>query len=755
MKVKKSFATRLFVSMLAVLILPCFVLYIVYQQSVAKSVVEEVNTLIKNEQSTAMHLLDNSLQSFHEKALLLQRSDGFQSYLYSHGFFTDNNGDISSQKITNELSYTCTFSQNIDAAFIYFPSAGTVLSSGIGSSITTAAHFFAFNYSDPTIPDMASYLSSQTTFSTLCSDAPISSSPGVPYLSLIYPVHSTEEACIVICVPVHDVSAPFNMHSEEIGLNTLVFNQHGELMFSTGSDEALISHFSLPDNMIPADGKHHKIEWNGSDYLAMQTTSSQSGWQVVTFISMNSHVYSTLFDAGKFFLFFMLLTGLVGGLLIYILVHFNYRPVQKLRQAAIKSTDISRPHSVSDEFAIITSTLNHLQDENTKLNEAFSTNILAIQMTRLQQLLNDSYSSIEEFNTDCEQIGLSFNYPLFYVSAFLIPQKQRSSLEMIATLVSNELCKTIDSKYVFSVKRDQLVFIHNVPRIQDAANLEPFYAALGLLNDQCSITSVVGIGHIHTGTENINKSLLQAVNALEYRFVKGTGTVISYDEVSSNFNARSPYPKQEIRKLQNLIASGDNDEIRQSIGNLILYITDSNMPTFLARSICADVLKSLLTDSQKSTIDAYQLSEMLMQLSKAENINELLEIINSAREQFEHPGESIQPTNDNQLLNEVLSYIGENYHRCDFSIQEVAVHFSMLPSNLSSFFKDNMQCTMLDYLIELRMSLAKELLLSTTMPLQEICERVGYYNVSSFSRRFKTYEGITPNTYRFQSKHQI
>ena len=67
MKVKKSFATRLFVSMLAVLILPCFVLYIVYQQSVAKSVVEEVNTLIKNEQSTAMHLLDNSLQSFMKK----------------------------------------------------------------------------------------------------------------------------------------------------------------------------------------------------------------------------------------------------------------------------------------------------------------------------------------------------------------------------------------------------------------------------------------------------------------------------------------------------------------------------------------------------------------------------------------------------------------------------------------------------------------------------------------------------------------
>ena len=222
--------------------------------------------------------------------------------------------------------------------------------------------------------------------------------------------------------------------------------------------------------------------------------------------------------------------------------------------------------------------------------------------------------------------------------------------------------------------------------------------------------------------------------------------------MSSNFNARYPYPKQEVRKLQNLIASGDNTQMRQCIDDLIRYIIDRDMPTFLARSICADVLKSLLTDSQNSIIDAYQLSEMLMQLSKAETINELLEIVNSVREKLERPMEGIQSTNDNQLLNEILSYIGENYHRCDFSMQEVAVHFSMLPSNLSSFFKDNMQCTMLDYLIELRMNLAKELLRTTTLPLQDICERVGYYNVSSFSRRFKTYEGITPNTYRFQNQ---
>ena len=752
MKIKNKFAIRLFVSMLAVLILPCCVLYLVYQQSVAKSVAQEVNKMIKNEQTAAMRLLDNSLQSYQDKALFLHRSEGFQSYLYYRGFITDNNGDISSEMILNDISYTYRLSLNIDGIFIYFPNAGSVISSGMGASIATSARFFSYYYTDDSIADMESYLNSRLTFTAHRSDHPQNSHWNTPHLSLIYPVHSTVQAYIVICVPAQAFSDFFNIHSESMGLTTLVFNQNGELMFSNGSDRELAEYFSQPENRIPADGLDHEIEWNNCDYLTMQTVSSQSSWQAVTFVSLDSNIYSTLFDIGNFFLIFMVLTGLVGGLLIYILVHFNYRPVQKLRQTAIDSPDASIPHAVADDFAIITNTLNHLQDENTKLTETVSSNIPAIQMTRLQRLLNDFYSSIEEFNTDCEQIGLSFSYPLFYVSVFLIPKNKRSSLEVIAKQISDELCKTMDSKYVFSVKRDQLVFIHNVPRIQDAENFEPFYSALGILNDQFAITSVVGVGHVHAGTTSLNKSLLQAVNSLDYRFVKGTGTVIAYDEVTSNFNALCPYPKQEVRKLQNVVASGDNQQIRQCIDGLLQYIIDREMPIYLARSVCADVLKALLTDSQNPVIDAYQLSQMLMQLSKAESINELVEIINSVRTELNNPLAAAQSSNDNQLLNEILSYIGENYHRCDFSMQEVAVHFSMLPSNLSSFFKDNMQCTMLDYLIELRMNLAKELLRTTTLPLQEICERVGYYNVSSFSRRFKTYEGITPNTYRFQNQ---
>lgn len=57
---------------------------------------------------------------------------------------------------------------------------------------------------------------------------------------------------------------------------------------------------------------------------------------------------------------------------------------------------------------------------------------------------------------------------------------------------------------------------------------------------------------------------------------------------------------------------------------------------------------------------------------------------------------------------------------------------------------------MLEYLIDLRIRQAKELLHSTDMTVNDISMSVGYYNASSFIRRFKQHEGVTPNEYRFK-----
>jgi two-component system response regulator YesN len=74
------------------------------------------------------------------------------------------------------------------------------------------------------------------------------------------------------------------------------------------------------------------------------------------------------------------------------------------------------------------------------------------------------------------------------------------------------------------------------------------------------------------------------------------------------------------------------------------------------------------------------------------------------------------------------------------------VHMSR--SYFSQCFKDIMGKPFNEYVRDKRMEKAKELLVSTQLPILQIAENVGYPNEKYFSRLFRELEGVTPSEYR-------
>ena len=56
--------------------------------------------------------------------------------------------------------------------------------------------------------------------------------------------------------------------------------------------------------------------------------------------------------------------------------------------------------------------------------------------------------------------------------------------------------------------------------------------------------------------------------------------------------------------------------------------------------------------------------------------------------------------------------------------------------------------TCMNYLLNLRVDLAKAMLINTELPINEICSRVGYSDQNYFSKLFKHVTGLTPTQYR-------
>jgi AraC-like DNA-binding protein len=82
---------------------------------------------------------------------------------------------------------------------------------------------------------------------------------------------------------------------------------------------------------------------------------------------------------------------------------------------------------------------------------------------------------------------------------------------------------------------------------------------------------------------------------------------------------------------------------------------------------------------------------------------------------------------------------------------KIAKKFGITPEYFSRLFKKVMKKRFVDFLIELRMLKAQELLTNTTLPIVDIAYEVGYQRHSYFAQKFHEITGITPSKWRATS----
>ncbi len=95
-------------------------------------------------------------------------------------------------------------------------------------------------------------------------------------------------------------------------------------------------------------------------------------------------------------------------------------------------------------------------------------------------------------------------------------------------------------------------------------------------------------------------------------------------------------------------------------------------------------------------------------------------------------------------------YLADHYDNPELTLSEVAEAVGLSEKYFTNRFTKETGETFSNYLTQLRIQKAKELLKTTTFKSYEISEMVGYRNAEHFSRMFKKETGCTPAQYRKQ-----
>lgn len=99
------------------------------------------------------------------------------------------------------------------------------------------------------------------------------------------------------------------------------------------------------------------------------------------------------------------------------------------------------------------------------------------------------------------------------------------------------------------------------------------------------------------------------------------------------------------------------------------------------------------------------------------------------------------------IIELITGYIHSHY-RERFSLEDISVKFGISPSHLSRSFYKKTGIHFIEYVNQVKINKAKQLLINSNMIISEIFEDIGYDNLEHFSRVFKKYVGVSPSKYR-------
>ncbi|MBQ9264343.1 MAG: response regulator [Clostridia bacterium] len=235
--------------------------------------------------------------------------------------------------------------------------------------------------------------------------------------------------------------------------------------------------------------------------------------------------------------------------------------------------------------------------------------------------------------------------------------------------------------------------------------------------------------------------------------IKGTD-VLCISEISFEPN---PQALEQLHRwhhapLDSAINSGNMEEIARQVERFFQLLSDAQAPDEAVRSYFIEELihtMKLVTDPGGDAEAILEGTLSISELMHSHTISSLEAWYLDFCRNIARYLDGMRRKRPSKVADQVQALFLKDPSR-SYSLAELSETFYMSPVYLGQVFKKETGQTLHAYLTQERIRLSKEKLASTSDPVYEIAESVGYQNLRSFYTAFKKSEGCTPNEFREQ-----
>lgn len=279
--------------------------------------------------------------------------------------------------------------------------------------------------------------------------------------------------------------------------------------------------------------------------------------------------------------------------------------------------------------------------------------------------------------------------------------------------------------------------------------LREFQACLLRLFD---LSLSVGVGKVKSAWRELPQSYREAKEALSYKFYTGPTSFLTE---ASQADPAAVYPAKAEKKLREAIQLRDPEQVSKVLAAFFGAVRRFGVEHIKAYAErCVYSIEAL---TEKDGPALWQAHEQIKRgIAGAENLESLQRLLedyflgllsHASEEGGEAEGGSGGP------IRIAKEYVDAHYDDGDLSVEYLASLAGLSPAYFGKQFAQYMGVSCLDYINDMRITHAAELLVSTEMTAAEISGKTGINSTNYFYTLFKKKYGLTPIQYRRKQKN--
>ena len=416
----------------------------------------------------------------------------------------------------------------------------------------------------------------------------------------------------------------------------------------------------------------------------------------------------------------------------------SYLPVKGMAEKYKEHIYVSSEMNFKDSLEELDYIISIVLKINIEINEKLVQEQVRLKKQILRMILNANYS----FDIGVYSSQIRFLFPgTYYFVACILPEKSEQGFPDILEIQLEMLNSPYQGRYI-SVLQDlsqkECVVLCGM---NEEEQYEELKECVREVVDSFEQKLKIGYGKVYGSLSRVAASYLESMDNIHKSAKKNICV------------AEGVYDKTEIYKICREVASGNEENAMCAIYTFIDQLRKNNVSLLMQQYIFSNFLSEIMNIAFEKQIELEQSTVSLLISSR--NMDCFLEAAGVLIHDFCMKLKDQQENLDRSKVYQVYNYISLYFKDYDISIEKIAEAVGTNTDFVRKAVKEKTGKSYKDYLIFLRIEYAKELLAKSDLPIAEICEKVGYGNISYFIRLFRTTTGMPPATWRNSLRKQV